>query len=278
MRHQYFCVKFARNPKCMFQSKFSILSIFTVVLLLHVCAGIFFNGYSFWWLPGILMAYFILLILGSIFIRWNFYIKSQNKLPRLRLHFNQKGFAMSQQDKSMALSFDDGPSEHTTVILDILKREKIPATFFLIGRQIEGKEEIVKRMAKEGHEIGGHSFSHSKNFDWKSSKEMLSEILTTNETIEAITQNPIRLFRPPYGVTNPNLAKAIRLSGMKSVGWNIRSLDTTAKSEEKLLKRMLKRVKPGTILLLHGHCQITQKILPKLITGIREKGYVFERL
>lgn len=262
----------------MFSSKFNIVTVFVIVLLLHVAASICFNGYSFWWLPGILAIYLILLILGSIFIRWNFYVKSVNKLPRLRLHFNQKGFAMSQPDNVVALSFDDGPTEHTAVILDILKKEKVPATFFLIGRQIEGQEAIVRRMSEEGHEIGGHSFSHSKHFDWKSSGVMLSEILSANEAIEAISQKPVRLFRPPYGVTNPNLAKAIRLSGMKSVGWSIRSLDTIAKSEKKLLNRILKDVKPGAIILLHDHCTVTQKILSELITGIREKGYAFETI
>lgn len=260
----------------MVQSKFSIFTLFVILLFLHVSAGIYFNGYSLWWLPMILLIYLIILILGSVFVRWNFYIKSQNKLPRLRLHFNQKGFGMSQHDKAVALSFDDGPGDYSSIVLDILKREKVPATFFLIGRQIEGKEEIVRRIAKEGHEIGGHSFSHSRNFDWKSSKEMLSEILSANEAIEAIIQRPVRLFRPPYGVTNPNLAKAVHNSGMKSVGWNIRSLDTVARSEEKLLKRILRKAKPGAIILLHDHCLVTQNILPELIAGLRKKGYEFE--
>lgn len=262
----------------MFQSRFNITTLFVIVLVLHVAAGIYFNGYSVWWLLVILVAYLLLLILGSVFIRWNFYVKSQNKLPRLRLHFNQKGFTMSQQDNAVALTFDDGPCEGTTTVLDILRKEKVPATFFLIGGQIKGHEEMLRRMATEGHEIGGHSYSHSKHFDWQSSRNMLSELLATNEAIERVTQKPVRLFRPPYGVTNPNLAKAIRQSGMKSVGWNIRSLDTKAKSEEQLLNRILEKVKPGAIILLHERCQVTQKILTRLITAIREKGYVFDNI
>ncbi|HET8573298.1 MAG TPA: polysaccharide deacetylase family protein [Edaphocola sp.] len=262
----------------MHPSKFSVFTIFIIVLLLHVSAGIYFNGYSPWWLPVILLAYLIIIILGSIFIRWNFYIRSKNKLPRLRLHFNPKGFGLSHHEKAVALSFDDGPGDHSPTVLDILKKERVPATFFLIGRQIEGKEKIVRRMVEEGHEIGGHSFSHGRDFDWKSSKEMLSEILSANMAIESIIQKPVRLFRPPYGVTNPNLAKAVHQAGMASVGWSIRSLDTIARSEKKLLKRLLRKIKPGAIILLHDHCTITHRILPELIAGIRGKGYVFETI
>lgn len=259
----------------MFQTKFNILTVFTIVLLLHVIAGVYFNGYSFWWVAVIVGVYLLLLILGSTFIRWNFYLKSRNKLPLLQVRFGEKGFSVAQNNKAIALTFDDGPSAQTTKVLDILKKEKVPATFFLIGKNIEGNEAIVARMAKEGHEIGGHSFHHSRNFDWQNSKDMLKEIESTNAAIESVTGKKIRLFRPPYGVTNPNLAKAVRNAEMVSVGWNIRSLDTIAHSPQKLLQKITQKLKPGAIILLHDHCLITTEILPALIAFGKEKGFKF---
>lgn len=259
----------------MFQTKFNILTVFTIVLLLHVLAGIYFNGYNPWWIAAIAGGYLLFLILGSIFIRWNFYIKSRNKLPLLQVRFGQGGFSVAQQNKAIALTFDDGPSVQTTAVLDILKKEKIPATFFLIGKNIDGNEALLTRMAKEGHEIGGHSFYHSPNFDWQSSKAMLAEIESTNEAIELVTGKKVRLFRPPYGVTNPNLAKALHHTEMVSVGWNIRSFDTMARVPQKLLKKITNRLKPGAIILLHDHCSVTVEMLPSLIAYGKEKGFRF---
>lgn len=262
----------------MFQSKFNIVTLFTIVLLLHVMAGIFFNGYSPWWPPLIVAVYLILLALGSYFIRWNFYLKSRNKLPVFQIKFGKEGLSLSQNQKTIALSFDDGPGAQTAAVLDILKKEKIPATFFLIGKNIAGNEKILLRMRNEGHEIGGHSFYHSNHFDWQSSHKMASEISATNETIEAVTGQKVRIFRPPFGVTNPNLAKAVRQTSMLSVGWNLRSFDTIAKSEQKLLDKLCRKIKPGSIVLLHDHCPQTLQILPEFIKIARSKGFQFVKI
>jgi peptidoglycan/xylan/chitin deacetylase (PgdA/CDA1 family) len=262
----------------MFQNKFNIFTIFTIVLLLHVIAGIFFNNYHPLWVGLIVLGYLILLVLGSFFIRWNFYVKSRNKLPLFQIKFGKEGMSLAQNQKAIALTFDDGPNAQTEAVLDILKKEKIPATFFLIGKNIEGKENILLRMEEEGHEIGGHSYNHANNFDWQSSKNMSAEIERTNKVIESITGQKVRLFRPPFGVTNPNLSKAIRTAGMLSVGWTIRSLDTVAKSEEKLLAKITRKLKPGSIILLHDHCPITLKILPGLIASAKERGFRFIKI
>ena len=107
---------------------------------------------------------------------------------------------------------------------------------------------------------------------------MLAEIETTNSLIQQLTGKTPKLFRPPYGVTNPNLAKAIRKSGMHSIGWNIRSFDTTAKDNQKLLARILQKVEGGDIILLHDSMNITKEILTELIESLRNKGYSFVRL
>ncbi len=246
--------------------------------MLHVAAGVYFNGYSAWWLPACVLALITILALGAIFIRWNFYLNSVNTLPILNVKFDRGQLSVQQRGRRVALSFDDGPANHTAAILDILKRENVPATFFLIGKNIAGNEALVLRMKHEGHSIGNHSFDHGFHFDWQSAAKMEEEIRRTNEAIEALTGTPVKLFRPPYGVTNPNLAKAIRNSGMRSMGWRLRSLDTVAKDKDQLLHKIMSKVRTGDIILLHDRCAITETILPKLIGALKEQGYTFATL
>ncbi len=98
-------------------------------------------------------------------------------------------------------------------------------------------------MADHGHAIGNHSFNHRINFDWQSAAAMQAELEQCSAAIQSVTGEPVKLFRPPYGVTNPNLAKAVAHCGLKSIGWNLRSMDTVAKEEAKLLKKILRRGK-----------------------------------
>lgn len=257
----------------MIKSRFHIASLFISILFIHVLLGIFYTGYSYWWITVIILGYIFILFLGSVFVRWNFYLKSQLTLPILQVKFEKGQFNIIKNTKQIALTFDDGPGEYTERILDILKKEKVQASFFLIGNNIAGKEGLVKRMKAEGHIIGNHSYDHGRKFDWQSTQSMIQEIEQTNQEIEGITGERPRYFRPPYGVTNPNLAKAISATEMKSVAWNVRSFDTMAKSGEKLLKRILKLAKPNAIILLHDRCEITAKILPQLIFDLKAKGY-----
>lgn len=246
--------------------------------MLHVAAGVYFNGYSAWWLLACLIAYTIVLALGSIYIQWNFYFRSLNTIPLLNLKFEQDKFSIVNRGKEVALTFDDGPAEYTEAILDVLKKENVKASFFLIGKNIAGKENILKRMQAEGHSIGNHSYNHGFNFDWQSAAKMLEEIDMTSKAIEAVTGNEVKLFRPPYGVTNPNLGKALRNSGLKSIGWSLRSMDTVAKDEQQLLDKIIGKVKPGDIILLHDRCAITLAILPNLISELKKRGFSFTTL
>ncbi|MFY0253889.1 polysaccharide deacetylase family protein [Chitinophaga sp. 30R24] len=182
-------------------------------------------------------------------------------------------------EKVVALTFDDGPlPEYTPLVLDILQQENVPAAFFCIGKNIAGNEILLKRIYEEGHVIGNHTYSHHFWFDMKLSGKMLADM----EEMDALTVNATgltpRLFRPPYGVTNPNLARAVKAGNYLPIGWNIRSLDTIAKDEKQLLHRITSQLKPGAIILLHDTCKITANILPQLIGTIREKGYRIERI
>ncbi|WP_190277359.1 polysaccharide deacetylase family protein [Taibaiella lutea] len=259
-------------------SKFSYSLLFFLLLLAHVAAGVYFNGYSPWWILWCILAYITLLVLASIKIQWNFYFKSLNLLPILKITFEKGQLQLVQNQKQIALTFDDGPAEQTEAVLDILKKENIKATFFLIGKNIQGRETLVQRMFDEGHSIGNHSFNHGFNFDWQSASRMTDELVQTNEAIENITKQEVKLFRPPYGVTNPNLAKAVTNTGLKSIGWSLRSMDTIAKSESELLEKILKQVKARDIILLHDRCAVTAAILPDLIKELKKRNYSFASL
>ena len=260
------------------KSKFTYSLIFFILLLAHVAAGVYFNGYSPWWLLWATLAFITILVFASIKIQWNFYFKSLNQLPVLKITFEKGQLQLIQNQKQVALTFDDGPADQTEAILDILKNEKVKATFFLIGKNIERRESLVQRIFEEGHSIGNHSFHHGFNFDWQSTSKMTEELMQTNEGITNITGQEVKLFRPPYGVTNPNLAKAIERTGLKSIGWSLRSMDTVAKNEDELLQKILKQVKTRDIILLHDRCAITAAVLPDLITTLKKRDYNFVAL
>src|SRR5690606_10222065 len=130
----------------------------------------------------------------------------------------------------------------------------------------------------EGHVVGNHSYHHGFHFDWKSSRAMAQELEETNKAIAGIIGKEPKLFRPPYGVTNPNLAKAVKAMDMYSIGWNIRSFDTKAKDPEKLLQSIVSRLKGGDIILFHDTMPVTKQILTELIIQARKKGFTFARV
>jgi len=223
----------------------------------------FLKNCSLWPLVIFTLLYLSLLVLGAIYIQWNFYTRS---------------FHRGKNEQWISLSFDDGPAQETNAILDILKEQNVPAVFFTIGKNALHHPEVVRRWQEEGHLIGNHSFHHGFNFDWQSAAKMKAEIKEANAAVEKIVGVRMKFFRPPYGVTNPNLAKAIRQSGMYSIGWSVRSFDTAAKDPKKLLARILQKTKGGDILLLHDSMGITRNILTELIISLRQKGYSFVRL
>jgi peptidoglycan/xylan/chitin deacetylase (PgdA/CDA1 family) len=236
--------------------------VFVIVALLLDIA--YFSGSLPWgWLLVVVLVYVHLLVLGAIYIRWNFYLFS---------------FSKGKNKQQIALTFDDGPAGETAAILDILKEQKVPAAFFSIGKNAAAHPELVKRWDAEGHLVGNHSYNHGFNFDWQCAKKMLQEIDDTNRFIQQTIGKKPRLFRPPYGVTNPNLARAVKMAGMDSIGWNIRSFDTKAKDPQQLLDRIVQKLRGGDIILLHDSMGITKEILTELIAQARKKGFTFVRV
>lgn len=238
-------------------------SIAFIVLLAILTIATRVGLVQWWWILVLVLVYVHALVLGSIYINANFYVQSLNK---------------GKDNKLVALTFDDGPAAETNAILDILKEQNVQAAFFTIGKKSTANPELVKRWHNEGHVIGNHSYNHGFNFDWQSARTMGAEIEQTNSIIHSLIGKKPKLFRPPYGVTNPNLAKAIKQAGMFSIGWSIRSFDTKANDPEKLLERIINKLKGGDIILLHDSMPITREILTELIVRTRKKGFTFARV
>lgn len=185
----------------------------------------------------------------------------------------------SKHSQAVSITFDDGPLPYLTAdILSILDRYNVKATFFCIGRRIERHPEILKEIHNQGHAIGNHTYLHGKFFDLQTTGKMVEELERTDDVIQKTIGIKPRFFRPPYGVTNPNLAKAIRKRGYITMGWSVRSFDTITPDQDKLFKRVTSQIKGGDVILFHDYCESTIDILPRLLAHINNIGLKVVRL
>ncbi|MDO5608171.1 MAG: polysaccharide deacetylase family protein [Capnocytophaga sp.] len=193
----------------------------------------------------------------------------------IRLGFFIKTHCHSQNgtDKKIVLTFDDGPTPHTLSLLAVLKRYNAKATFFCIGKQVEQHPEILRKIIAEGHRIGNHTYSHANTIGFWRSGKITNELVRTQELIFRLTNLKIKWFRPPFGITNPHIAKAARTLGYTVVGWNIRSLDTIIQDEKRLLQRIQKRIKPGAVLLMHDTSDKSIRVLEQLLILLQKENY-----
>lgn len=173
----------------------------------------------------------IFLVYASCNIRSNIYLKV---------------FCKKQtEDKIVAITFDDGPDPvQTPKVLQVLKEQQIPACFFCIGHKVQENEELIRQIINEGHLIGNHSFTHTNHFPLYSLSRMKKDLQACQFALERVTSQKIKLFRPPFGVTNPTIAKAVRILGYTPVGWNIRTLDTLATFQREGFEAYSEKVTP----------------------------------
>ncbi|MCS6981326.1 MAG: polysaccharide deacetylase family protein [Flavobacteriales bacterium] len=169
------------------------------------------------------------------------------------------------------LTFDDGPHPiYTPKILAILREKNVKAVFFLIGRHAKQHPELVKQIQQEGHTIGNHSMIHRWYYGFLPAWCLTQDVLQFNALISEITGKEPTLFRPPYGVTNPPLAKALKcFPRLHVVGWTLRTRDTVIRNPQRIVQVIRKRAKPGNIILLHDRCAATTEALPKVIDYLR---------
>lgn len=181
--------------------------------------------------------------------------------------------------KVIALTFDDGPDlRFTPYVLDVLNMYDVKATFFLIGTRVEKYPEVAKRIRKEGHQIGNHTYVHP---DLSKTKNLFMEVKKGEEIFKSVIDVKTHLFRAPYGALNENQVEKLGESGYKGIGWSIDSEDWKSLSAEKIKQNVLNRVHPGAIVLMHSAGNWTQDLsgtaeaLKDIIPELLERGYEF---
>lgn len=184
--------------------------------------------------------------------------------------------------RRVALTFDDGPDPRSTpALLELLRRENVPATFFCIGRNIAAHPQLTTRIAQEGHLFGNHTYTHSNATNFFGLARLADEMTRTQSAMrDAAGVVPV-YFRPPMGLSNPRVFKAAAALGLKVVGWTARGLDTQIRDPERVVRRILRGARPGAIILLHDGNIPPERLLPTvklLLAKLREQGYQFARL
>lgn len=172
----------------------------------------------------------------------------------------------------VAITFDDGPSNsYTKKLLKGLKKRDVKATFFLTGERIQYSKKLVKRMHRDGHIIGNHTYSHVDlaKTDYNEAKK---EIENTNKCIKEVTGEVPKYLRPPYGDWDENLLKE---TNMSIVLWSVDPEDWKDQNADVVANRVIKNTEPGDIILLHDIFKTSVEAAFKIIDALQEKGYHF---
>jgi peptidoglycan/xylan/chitin deacetylase (PgdA/CDA1 family) len=233
-------------------------TVFGAFTLFYVY-GYIVNGWSLFYYISFFVFWFFLILYGSFFIGSNYHLKAVS--------------SVKTKEKVVAITFDDGPTEYTKKVLELLKIQGHKATFFCVGNRIEKSPDVMKMIIDDGHLIGNHTYSHAKSNGFKSTKSIVVELTKADQIIKKYTGAYPKYFRPPFGVTNPNIMRAIRKTNHTVVGWSIRSLDTVMEDEEKIFSRVKRQVKSGSIILLHDTSEKSIHVLERLLIYMNENDY-----
>jgi len=231
-------------------NKVNIISALSIVVFGFLKSE---NLISYWWVVLVVLIWLLFTFIGSFHIRWNYFLKANHKNNQIK-------------ENVVALTFDDGPNiNFTPKILSLLKKYHAKATFFCIGKNVKDHPDLLKKIVADGHLIGNHSYYHQNSFGFLSTEKVMEEIENTDKIIEETVDLKTRFFRPPFGVTNPNIAKAVKKLKLHTFGWSIRSLDTIAKDPEKVYDKIVSKLKKGDVVLMHDSSDLSVVVLEKIL-------------
>ena len=186
----------------------------------------------------------------------------------------------ASSDKVAALTFDDGPSELSVEILDLLARHEVKATFFWQGNNLAQHQAVVRRAIAEGHTVGQHSWDHPHVARIAPGRLLRTQILPTNRAFVELFGHKPRFYRPPFGETNVEQLDAISRNGLQTVGWSITSLDwdDERNSTKEVADRVLLELHPGAIILLHDYQRPDQgrailEAIEEIIVSGKKEGF-----
>jgi peptidoglycan/xylan/chitin deacetylase (PgdA/CDA1 family) len=178
----------------------------------------------------------------------------------------------SRDRRAVALTFDDGPSEYTPGFLDVLRRKHAHATFFEIGQEMSGRESTMRRILREGNEIGNHTMHHTEYPGY-------GDIAPTTSLVESITHFRPCLFRPPGGAVDSSVIAAAGSNRLRTITWDVDPVDWSNPGSAAVYSRVVGATKSGSIILMHdggGPRGGTLAALPAIIDTLRARGYRFE--
>jgi len=191
-----------------------------------------------------------------------------------------------RDDRSLYLTFDDGPSPSATPrVLEILARHHVPATFFMVGRHVRLFPDLAREVRAAGHEIGNHT-EHHRKLHLAGPATVREELAQAHQAIVEHTGWTPRLFRAPHGYRNPFVTAATRCLGYRVIGWSFGVWDSSRPGAGVILRRVVRRLAPGAIILLHdgdgddpaGDRSQTAEALEGIITEAQGRGYRFRPL
>lgn len=186
------------------------------------------------------------------------------------MYTNESGFDYSKNKKTVALTFDDGPSgEKTNKILELLSKNKAHATFFMVGNKLEGDSKTVKNVYESGNEIGSHTYAHA-NLTRQTVEERALALSMTDEIYNKITGDNISLLRPPYGAYKKEMLGEFNYS---VVLWNIDTEDWRYRDVDRIIETVLDNLSDGSIILMHDSYNTTIEAVEKLLPILYSKGY-----
>ena len=184
-------------------------------------------------------------------------------------------YCVQRDQKLVSISFDAAwGNEDTQQLIDILEKYKVKATFFVVGEWVDKYPESVKALADAGHEVMNHSNTHA-HYPQLSADQVVAELNSCNDKIEAVTGVRPTLVRMPYGDYDDNSINAVRSIGMEPIQWDVDSLDWKDLSAADITQRVVSKVQPGSIVLFHNAALHTPEALPGILETLIQDGYTF---
>ena len=239
------------------------------VCLLWLGLGTVFGGVHYWTILPPIIAYVLLAIDGVA-------RPGSGWLMPVIGHGDRNG-------RKVALTFDDGPDAAVTPrILDALRAHGAYATFFVIGRYAEAHPELINRILREGHELGNHSYGHSRLLNLRAKRFMQRDIERSMAVLDRMgASGANRLYRPPMGLKNPALARIQRALGLQIVAWSLHAGDTRERDAHAIARHVLGHIRPGDIVLFHdGHdlpnrqrSMAVSEALDNILSELKGKGF-----
>ena len=174
--------------------------------------------------------------------------------------------------KCVALTFDDGPVTDTNRLLRVLRRADAPATFFVLGQQVQTYPETLARVARQGHEIGIHTWDH-RQLTTLRPRAIRGELVRAQLLVEQVTGHKPTLFRPPYGASDARVLRIARSLGLAQVLWSVDTLDWKNRAVPPIVAKVRGGARPGRIILMHDIHRTSVDAVPKVIKLLRRQGY-----